>query len=234
MHDLKKYDTFLFDADGTLFDFDKAAANALRIMFEYCGFEYTDDIWEIYREINFQVWDSFEKGEIGVETLRTLRFERLFNKLGVYYDTKDFNEKYLYELGKGESLIDGALDICSDIVSCGKRIYIVTNGFSVVQEARKKHSPLKNYISDFFVSELIGFQKPHTSYFEYVFANIPQFSKEKTLIIGDSLAADIAGGNNVGVDTCWLNIKGVVNNSGIVSTYEITELKEVCKFVSEN
>ena len=231
---MKKYDTFLFDADGTLFDFEKSAVNALNIMFGYCGFEYTDNVWVIYREINSQLWDSFEKGEIGVETLRTLRFERLFSKLGVHFDPNEFNEKYLYELGKGESLIDGALDICRDIASFGKRIYIVTNGFSVVQEARKKHSPLKGYISDFFVSELIGFQKPHISYFEHIFANVPQFCMDKALMIGDSLAADIAGGNSAGLDTCWLNIKNAVNESEIIPTYEITKLSELRKFVSDN
>ena len=31
---MKKYDIFLFDADGTLFDYDMAEANALKTMFE--------------------------------------------------------------------------------------------------------------------------------------------------------------------------------------------------------
>jgi len=231
---LKKYDTFLFDADGTLFDYDKSAFNAFKIMFEYCGFEYTDDIWKVYGEINSWAWENYEKGEIDVETLKTIRFERLFNEIGVYYDSKEFNKRYLYELGKSNFLIDGAMDICKDIVSYGKNIYIVTNGLWETQASRIKHSPLKDYISDFFVSELIGFQKPHISYFEHVFANIPQFNKDTALLIGDSLAADIAGGNNAGLDTCWLNIKNAMNESEIIPTYEIMELSELRKFVSDN
>ena len=35
---MKKYDIFLFDADGTLYDFDMAEANALKVMFNNCGF----------------------------------------------------------------------------------------------------------------------------------------------------------------------------------------------------
>ena len=203
-------------------------------MFESCGFEYTDDTWKLYAKINSQAWENYEKGEINVETLKTIRFKQLFNEVGVYYDLKEFNERYLHELGKGNFLIEGAMDICKDIVSCGKKVYIVTNGLWETQASRVKHSPLKDYISDFFVSELIGFQKPHVSYFEHVFANISQFSKEKTLVIGDSLATDITGGNNAGVDTCWLNIKRVVNNSKIIPTYEITELRELHKFVNDN
>jgi len=228
---MKKYDIFLFDADGTLFDFEKAAVNAIRIMFDYCGFEYTDEIWEVYRQINLRAWESYEKGEISSDVLKTIRFERLFDEIGVYYDPKEFNERYLYELGKGAFLIDGALEICREIVTCGKKIYIVTNGMEKTQESRIKYSPLNEYISGFFISELIGFQKPHIAYFEHVFSHIPNFDKEKAIIIGDSLAADIVGGNNAGLDSCWLNIKGIVNDTEIVSTYEVRELGELRRFV---
>ena len=57
---MKKYDIFLFDADGTLFDYDMAEANTLKIMFDNCGFAYTEDIRQKYREIN-SLYDIAEK-----------------------------------------------------------------------------------------------------------------------------------------------------------------------------
>ena len=228
---MKKYDIFLFDADNTLFDYDKAEANALKIMFDNCGFAYTEDIRHKYREINSQVWKSFEKGEISKEVLQTSRFTRLFDFIGVHRDAKDFNEKYLYELGKGAFLIDGALEICEQIFSCGKKIYIVTNGILATQTSRIKHSLIKDYISGFFVSEHIGFQKPHISYFEYVFSHIPQVEKDKILIIGDSLTADIQGGFNASIDSCWLNEARKENQTGIIPTYEIHKLSEIQEFI---
>ena len=42
-------------------------------------------------------------------------------------------------------------------------------------------------------------------YFDYVFARIPGFSAGHGLIIGDSLSADIKGGQMAGMDTCWFN-----------------------------
>ncbi|MCL2578008.1 MAG: hypothetical protein FWE27_08165 [Defluviitaleaceae bacterium] len=48
---MKKYEIFLFDADDTLFDYDMAEENALRIMFELCGFSYSAEIRARYREI---------------------------------------------------------------------------------------------------------------------------------------------------------------------------------------
>ena len=99
------------------------------------------------------------------------------------------------------------------------------------QTSRIKHSRIKDYISDFFVSEFVGFQKPHIAYFEYVFDHIPQIEKDKVLIIGDSLSADIAGGITAGIDSCWFNEHNKENHTDIVPTYEINKLGELQKFI---
>jgi len=227
----KKYDIFLFDADGTLYDYDMAEANALKMMFDYCGFNYSENIRIKYREINSQVWESYEKGEIKKDELQTLRFTRLFKDIGIYYNEYNFNEMYLKELGKGAYLINGALDICKEIYLNNKKIYIVTNGILATQESRIKHSLIKDYISDFFVSEFVGYNKPHKLYFEYVFSHIPQVRKNKILIIGDSLKADIAGGNIAGIDSCWFNRFGEINKTEILPTFEINNLNELKKYI---
>ena len=230
---MKTYDVFLFDADGTLFDYDKAEENALKVMFGYCGFDYTESVRLQYREINVQVWESYEKGEITKAKLQRLRFSRLFEDIGVFYDAEVFNERYLKELGKGAYLVDGAFELCRDIVSRNKRIYIVTNGILATQQARIQHSQIKEYISDFFVSEFVGFQKPHIAYFEYVFSHIPRTEKSKALMVGDSLSADIAGGNNAGIDTCWFNELGKANGTEIIPTFEIRRLNELHQFINQ-
>jgi HAD superfamily hydrolase (TIGR01662 family) len=155
----------------------------------------------------------------------------LFEAIGIHYDETDFNEKYLAELGKGAFLIDGALEICREITKNGKLIYIVSNGILATQEARIKHSLIRDYISDFFVSEFVGYKKPDVEYFEYVFSHIPQVGKDRILLVGDSLSADIAGGNNAGIDTCWFNIDRNENQTGIIPTYEISRLSELNSFL---
>lgn len=64
-------------------------------------------------------------------------------------------------------------------------------------------------------------------YFDYVFERIPQFSAEHALIIGDSLTADIKGGQLAGLDTCWMNPDMKPNESEIMPTYEIRKLEEL-------
>ena len=228
---MKKYDIFLFDADGTLYNYDKAEEYALKAMFDYCGFMYDKTIRAKYREINSQVWHDYENGKITMDDMKVVRFERLFEHIGVQYNSKAFSTQYLAELGKGIFLVEGALEICKKIVSMGKQIYIVTNGMFTTQESRIKRSLLKDYISNFFVSEFVGYQKPDIKYFEYVFSHIPKIPKDKILIIGDSLSADIAGGNKAGIDSCWFNEQGMANDTGIMPTYEIRKLEELLQAI---
>ena len=228
---MKKYEIFLFDADNTLYDYDKAEEYALKNMFEYCGFAYTPSIRTTYRKFNDEMWEAYEKKEISIEDFPHIRFDYLFESIGVKYDSKDFNAKYLKELGKGSFLIDGAEELCKKIVTSKKLIYIVTNGLLATQESRIKYSLIKDYISGSFVSSEVGYLKPEVGFFKHVFSNIPQISKDKILIIGDSLTADIAGGINAGIDTCWFNLHGIDNHTGIKPTYEVSSLSEVCKFI---
>ena len=229
---MKKYDIFLFDADGTLFDFNMAETSALQAVFDSCGLCYTEDILLKYRQISAPLWRCYEKGKITMEDLLVLRWVHLFNELGICYDAGDFGAKYLNELGEGTSLIDGAPEICEDIVSCNKQLYIVTNGIFTTQKSRIENSAIGKYISGFFVSGAIGFPKPHISFFEHVFSHIPQITKDRILIVGDSLSADIAGGHNAGIDSCWLNISGASNETDIIPTYEISALSELHELIN--
>ena len=43
---------------------------------------------------------------------------------------------------------------------------------------------------------------------DQTWALIEGFSRERTLIIGDSPTSDIAGGQGFGLDTCWFNPSG--------------------------
>jgi len=228
---MKKYDVFLFDADDTLYDFAKSEEVAMRTAFTDCGFAYSESVLRAYIEINRKAWDDFGKGAISKSELQTLRFSRLLDSLGLRWDADDLNARYLFELGKGTYLIEGAYDICKAIAGAGKLIYIVTNGILATQQSRIKHSLIKDFVSDFFVSEFVGCQKPQKEYFDYVFAHIPAAGKDKMLIVGDSLASDIAGGNNAGIDTCWFNERGAPNDSGITPTYEIKELAKLLIFI---
>ena len=57
------YSWLLFDADGTLFDYDKAESKALAATFTDSGIPYSIDYANTYRQINAQIWSDFEIGQ---------------------------------------------------------------------------------------------------------------------------------------------------------------------------
>jgi len=227
----KKYDVFLIDADNTLFDYDKAEMHALHLTLDIFGYAYDADTLSIYRKINSKAWDDFERGIIKKTDINKQRFTAFFAELGVNYQVEAFADEYMLQLGKGNFLIDGAETLCKSIVDAGKQIYIITNGILSIQTARLSASVIKPYISDFFVSEHVGFQKPDLRYFNYVLNQIPPVNYHDILVIGDSLTADIQGAVNANLDSCWYNHHKSINDANIVPTYVIENIAEAIQFV---
>ncbi|MFD3447162.1 YjjG family noncanonical pyrimidine nucleotidase [Microbacteriaceae bacterium 4G12] len=227
---MKHYQTLLFDVDDTLLDFGAAERVALRSLFEEQQIPLTAEIEADYKEINQGLWKSFEEGKLDRYELVNTRFSILFKKYGQEVDGVLLEKNYRSYLEEGNQLINGALELITDLQK-QYDLYIVTNGETKTQDKRLRSSGLHPLFKDIFVSEGTGFQKPMKEYFDYVFARIPSFSPEQALIIGDSLSADIKGGQLAGIDTCWLNPEIKPNNTDIIPTYEIKKLDELYRIL---
>ena len=105
------YTWLIFDADGTLFDYDRAEATAFRRTFQEGGHPFHDEYADVYREVNGQIWREFEHGEITADDLRVERFARLFTRLALDIDPAGFSSDYLLNLGRQADLIDGAAEM---------------------------------------------------------------------------------------------------------------------------
>ncbi len=220
------YTTLLFDADNTILDFNKTEYMGLTETFARYGLPFNTEIFRIYEKINHQLWADFEKGKVDKPTLLATRFRKTFDVLGITGVPEEFEEEYQLSLGRGAYPIEGIEDILRQLIKT-HRMYVVTNGVLATQVNRMKKSGLDRYFEALFISDAIGFQKPQKEYFDYVFAHIPNFCPEETLLIGDSLNSDILGGIRAGIDTCWYNPKGAAHPPELSPTYIITDLKEL-------
>ena len=106
-------------------------------------------------------------------------------------------------------------------------LYVASNSLLSTQVSRLTSAGLYHHFKDLFVSDAIGHQKPTKEFFEGCFCKIPNFNREETIIIGDSLSSDIKGGCNVGIKTCWFNPKKQENTTEYKADYEITSLEEI-------
>jgi 2-haloacid dehalogenase len=225
MKPLHPYTWLLFDADGTLFDYEQAEAAALENTFAQFEVPFEPGLVPVYSQINAQLWKTFEQGAITQAALATRRFELLFETLG-RPTPPQFSAAYLEQLGQCTSLVDGA-EALLKALRPRYQMAILTNGLKTVQRSRMARSVLRNYIDDVIISEEVGAAKPEAAFFDIAFERLGQPAKASALMIGDSLSSDMRGASLYGLDTCWYNPKRQSPPPDLALTYEISALGEL-------
>ena len=204
---MNRFHTILFDADGTLLDFHRSEREALKECMAAQCLPCDDGLVQTYSRINDDHWRMLERGEITRQELYVRRFEAFLNACGFVADARQMHRDYIDALSTKSYLIDGAYDLCARLrQTC--RLYIITNGNAKVQHGRFDSSGLYPLFERSFISEEVGYDKPHQAYFDFVKREIPDFDPSDTLVVGDSLTSDIGGGIAAGLATCWYNPKG--------------------------
>lgn len=229
---LSKYNILLFDVDDTILDFRKGEHKALHALFTELNIKDIEKVIDDFRFINSGLWRDLENGLVTRDYVLNERFSILFNKYGRLVDGKVIEDRYRYYLNMQHETISGAYSLLDSIYK-KYRLFIITNGVSETQHKRLEDAKLMKYFERIFISDEIGFQKPMTEFFKAVAKDIPDFNLESSLVIGDSLNADIIGGTNYNLDTCWFNPNMKENNTNIKPTYEISKLSDIYRILDQ-
>lgn len=227
-----KYDLFLFDLDDTLLDFSASEKLSFFLSLQSLGIkENQQDLFKQYQIVNAGLWKLFEESKTTKEHLKVERFRQIFKANGIEVDPEIASTRYLDTLPETVVLIDHAVEICQWLSERGE-IGIITNGIHSVQTKRIANSQIAPYISFVSVSEECGHAKPDVKFFEYSVKSARQFSKAKTIIVGDRLEADIQGAHNFGIDGCWFNPHMKEISAAHKPTYVIKHLAEIREIIS--
>ncbi|WP_156008323.1 YjjG family noncanonical pyrimidine nucleotidase [Streptococcus ruminantium] len=225
------YKFLLFDLDHTLLDFTRGEEVALT---EFLTSMAVDDIQtfkDIYRPINQAMWKDLEKGNITKKELVNTRFSRVFAHFGHQVDGAEMALRYQEFIGRQGQIFTGVDTLLQELTERGYHIYAATNGVTYIQKNRLFHSSIGSYFKEVFISEQMGIQKPEAAFYEKIAEQIPDFRPDKALMIGDSLTADVQGGNNAGIDTVWYNPTRLMNESKAVPTYIIHSYQELLELL---
>ena len=225
-----KYEFLLFDADHTLFDFNKSEYFALKgALMEY-DCPCTDAHIERYSEINVKYWKMLERGEIDKKSLMLARFVEFASEFGFEDRAEAVSVLYMKNLAKEAHLFEGALDLVAKL-SQKYRLFIITNGVKSTQDGRFALSPITKYFEKIFISEVIGAEKPSREFFSAVEDDIDGYEREKAIVIGDSLSSDIKGAINSGIDCIWYNPSKKSAPEGWDITYTVSNFDEILEIL---
>ncbi len=221
------YSAVFFDADSTLLDFGKAEDHALRSIYSKMDkpVPYAE-FFDIYDEINRQVWTELEEKTITPDALKTERFRRFADKLGVSIDINALSHAYLTALGEASYYLEGAEELLNSLKS-KYPLAMLTNGLEKVQEARFRTLNFDKFFDVIMISEKEGIAKPDPAFFQKAAERMNIPLDRNILMVGDGLGSDIAGAINAGITSCWYNPGRWANQSPWKADFEIASLEEV-------
>ncbi|WP_257658418.1 YjjG family noncanonical pyrimidine nucleotidase [Parapedobacter lycopersici] len=204
-----KTDIF-FDLDHTIWDFEKNAEETLMELFDtyrFCnlGIHGPDRFIETYNRNNHRLWAMYHHGKISKKELREARFADTFRELGI--DPKlfpsSFETDYLRLCPQKTNLFPHSHETLGYLKE-KYTLHLISNGFNDAAQVKVVKCDLKKYFNTMVISELVGVHKPHPEIFHYAVKHA-NTDIAKSVMIGDSLEADIQGAQRVGMDAIYFN-----------------------------
>lgn len=216
----------LLDIDDTLLDFGQASRLSIQEGFARLGLPFSEDVMAVFTQVNDELWRRLERGELTRERLYCLRWTQIFQRLGFSADGPAFDSAFRRDLARQVCPVEGALPLVQ-YLSARYVLCAASNGPYGQQLRRLGDAGMLPYFHHLFISEQIGFSKPAHAFYDHCFAALAPIQPSETIIVGDSLTADIAGGLAYGTSACWFNPKGLAAPDGCRPDFEIARLDEL-------
>ncbi|WP_154222804.1 YjjG family noncanonical pyrimidine nucleotidase [Marinicella rhabdoformis] len=205
MNHNKPYKKLIFDADNTLFDFNRAEATALVNTLNHFELPCPEGMVSHYRQMNVALWAQLDNKEIDIKTLKHKRTAAIFDHIGAAVDEAAFAHQYLDQLSSCDFLLPGVSETL-DQLSEHCDMMIITNGLSQVQQPRLKASSIKDHFKHWVISEEFGHAKPQKEIFHHSCELMGWTPNKDILMVGDNYRCDVQGAKASGLSACWFNL----------------------------
>lgn len=221
-----------FDLDHTIWDFDKNAEETLLELYDHHGLynkglSCANTFIATYTANNHKLWTEYHLGKISKEHLRMQRFRSTFLALGMDPEQipAAFEDDYVRISPTKQRLFDGAYEVLEYLQS-KYRLHIISNGFKTTTLTKMEVCDLNKYFTNVFISEDIGCNKPDPKIFKEAL-EIAGAGRAESVMIGDSLEADIYGAMGFGLEAIYFNPANQPVPEDV--THTISSLRELQK-----
>lgn len=216
----------LIDIDNTLLDFNESALVAMNNVAKKHNVVFPDGYFDVFLRINDDLWGELQCGNISKAELYKRRWKEIFDELHIQADYDRFEEDFRKEMRVTAKTVKGAKELLQ-YLSGKYPVYAASNASRFQQEIRLQKSGLAEYLSGFFVSEDIGFQKPSKEFFYACCQKLYPIAPSEIVMIGDSIDADIIGAKNFGINSIWFNFYKKTYDSYAFTDYYVNNLEEI-------
>ncbi|TXJ27189.1 MAG: noncanonical pyrimidine nucleotidase, YjjG family [Chitinophagaceae bacterium] len=227
-----KYRHLFFDLDHTLWDFDANARVTLESLYEELqlkerGVHDFELFYRNYLVHNDKLWERYRKGFIRQDELRVKRMWLALLDFKIADDelSKAMSILFLEKLPTRTILFPHTKEILQYLKDKSYQLHLITNGFEKVQHSKLKYSGLDTFFEEVITSEGSNSLKPNKEIFDYALQKTGA-TINNSIMLGDTLDADIQGAINAGMDQVFVNHLGITEME-IKPTYVVNSLKEL-------
>lgn len=210
--DLSKYDTFLFDLYGTLFDLhtDEYCAKTWKKWLKWLDANNIKHPDYIHMRAEFFKWDrlfrrkaqaekKYEVPEIDVIDIYRYMFEEYGN-----HDLSDeiiWEASYAFRTSSMEyiRLFPGVMEYLDMLHKEGKKAYLLSNAQASYTRPELKEFGLDKALDGIYISSDYFVMKPDKAFFNIAIDDLG-LDKTRTIMVGDSAENDVAGALAAGID----------------------------------
>lgn len=226
----KTYRHIFFDLDHTLWDFDRNAEETLLELYDTyqldaLGVAPAGKFIETYTRNNHQLWADYHLGRISKQTLRETRFKKTFLDMGLAPERipARFEDDYVRLCPYKTNLFPHAHEVLQYLQ--GKyTLHLISNGFKEATAVKVHNTGLAGYFQHIIISELVGVNKPDKAIFTHAL-QLAGARLHESLMIGDSLEADVYGALHFGMDAIYFNPAQLPQPADV--PLQITALKDL-------
>lgn len=226
------YSTLFIDLDDTLWD---TRENMRESLFELYHNHNLSDIFNsfdhfhaIYYPNNQELWHRYHHGLLQKAELIVERFRYPFRAVGVEISdlrAKMLNDEFVGLTGTKTRLIPYAVELL-EYLAPRYTMHILSNGFTEAQYHKMRNSGIIDYFDRIFLSDEIGYNKPHPEIFARALQST-NTKKREALMIGDNFDADITGAHNSKIDQIYFRNGDSSVKMKFMPTYVVDHLKEI-------
>tara|TARA_R100000789_G_C2991621_1_gene146264 strand:+ start:322 stop:1008 length:687 start_codon:yes stop_codon:yes gene_type:complete len=226
---MAKIEHVFFDLDHTLWDFEKNSDLTFQKIFKKQNIDINlEEFLAVYKPLNLEFWRLYREEKITKSELRYQRLKKAFDAIqfSISDDLIDaLAIDYIDYLPHFNHLFDGTLNVL-EYLKPKYQLHIITNGFEEIQSKKMASSNIINYFNAVITSESVGVKKPNAKVFEHALQKAGA-TKDNSIMIGDSIEADVYGAMNVGIKAIHCNFDDKeLLNTDFISITSLDQIKQ--------
>lgn len=232
----------LFDLDDTLIDWSGQAITGVEINQKHMGNVYLyleergfvlpslDEFLLVFREALITCWTEAKKTWAGVSFADVLRVTFVDLALDLtQINIEHVLHAYDWQPIPGVVPYEDTLGVLETLQARGYKIGLITNAMQPMwmRDIELEVYGILPFLDARMTSGDAGFMKPHPAIYEQVLGQLG-VSADTAVFVGDRPVNDIAGANEAGMISVWMNPPHLnYDLEGVIPDYTITQLSEL-------